>query len=173
MSIPQLEVALTPFVSMHDLHLLLYKQRCHIMKHNLSVIKAAWLKCSPQQGNVQNLCYPFPDLRSRSHLKVQNWLKIIIKFCVRSINPIPIKEFSTNLAEMFTSTRECAEPMSPMCQLKVKVTIKGQISNNKILNTMSCLLCKSYTNWKIFFNLGANVHLNKGVCRTHVTLFPA
>ena len=64
-----------------------------------------------------------------------------------SINPIPIEGFSSNLAEKFTSTRGCAEPM---CQLKVKVTtIKGQISNDPIWDIMSCLLCKSYTNWKI------------------------
>ena len=92
---------------------------------------------------------------------------------VRSINPIPIEGFSSNLAEMFTSTRGCAESMLPMCQLKVKVTIEGRISNNQILDIMLCLLCKSYTNWKIFFNLGSNVHLNMGMCRTHVTLFPA
>jgi len=63
--------------------------------------------------------------------------------------------------------------MLPMCQLKVKVTIEAQISNNQILDIMSFLLCKSYTNWKIFFNLGSNVHLNKGMCRTHVTFLPA
>jgi hypothetical protein len=27
---------------------------------------------------------------------------------------------------------------------------------------------RSYTNWRIFFKLGSNVHLNKGMCRTHV-----
>jgi len=36
--------------------------------------------------------------------------------------------------------------MLPMCQLKAKVTIEGQISNNQILDIMSCPLCKSYTN---------------------------
>jgi len=100
----------------------------------------------------------------------------IIRFVAsisHSLNPIPIEGFSSNLAEMFTSTRGCAEPMLPMCQLKVKVTIKGQISSNQILDIMSCPLCKSYTNWKVFFNLGSNVHLNKGMCRTHVTLLPA
>jgi len=60
--------------------------------------------------------------------------------------------------------------MLPMCQLKVKVTIEGQISNNQILDIMLCPLCKSYTNWNIFFNLGSNVHLNTGMYRTHVTL---
>jgi len=42
---------------------------------------------------------------------------------VCSINPIPIKGVSSNLAEMLTSTRGCTEPM---CQLKVKVTLEGQ-----------------------------------------------
>jgi hypothetical protein len=32
----------------------------------------------------------------------------------------------------------------------------------------SCPLYNSYTNWKIFFKFGSNVHLNKGMCRTHV-----
>jgi hypothetical protein len=67
-------------------------------------------------------------------------------FHVRSINPIPIEGFSSNFAQMFTSTRGCAELMLPMCQLKVNVTIEGQISNNQILHSMSCPLCKSYTN---------------------------
>jgi len=48
-----------------------------------------------------------------------------------------------------------------MCQLKVKVTIEGQMSNNQILDIMSCPLCKSYTYWNIFFNLGSIVHLTK------------
>jgi len=32
--------------------------------------------------------------------------------------------FPSNLNDTFTSTRGCAEPMLPMCQLKVKVTVK-------------------------------------------------
>ena len=38
--------------------------------------------------------------------------------------------------------------MGNMCQLKVKVTIKGQLLNKQILDIMFCLLCKSYTNGK-------------------------
>jgi len=96
-----------------------------------------------------------------------------LHYRVRSTNPIPIEGFSSNLAEMFTSTRRCAEPMLSTCKLKVKVTIEGQILNNRILDIMSCPLCKSYTNRNIFFNLGSNVYLNKGMCRTHVSLYPA
>jgi hypothetical protein len=53
-----------------------------------------------------------------------------LHFRVRSIDPIPIEGFSPNLAQMFTSTRACADPVLPVCQLKVKVTIEGQISNS-------------------------------------------
>ena len=47
------------------------------------------------------------------------------------------------------STRGCAEPMLPMCQLKVKVTVKCQILNKQILDIMSCPLYKPYTNGRI------------------------
>ena len=46
--------------------------------------------------------------------------------------------FPSNLNDTFTSTRGCAEPMLPMCQLKVKVTVKCQILNKQILDIMSC-----------------------------------
>jgi len=35
-----------------------------------------------------------------------------------------------------------------MCQLKVKLTVKGKILNKQILDIMFSLLCKSYTNGK-------------------------
>jgi len=50
--------------------------------------------------------------------------------------------------------------MLPMCQLKVKVTVKGQILNKQILDIMFCLLCKSYTNGKKIFNLGSVAHVS-------------
>ena len=50
---------------------------------------------------------------------------------VRSIIPLLMEGFSSNLNDTFTSTRGCAEPMLPMCQLKVKVTVKGQIFNKQ------------------------------------------
>jgi len=59
-----------------------------------------------------------------------------------------MERFLSNLNDTFTSTRGCAEPMLSMCQLKVKVTVKGQILNKQILDIMFCLLCKSYTNGK-------------------------
>ena len=51
---------------------------------------------------------------------------------VRSITPLLIEGFPSNLNDTFTSTRGCAEPMLPVCQLKVKVTVKCQILNKHI-----------------------------------------
>jgi len=68
--------------------------------------------------------------------------------------------FSSNLNDTFTSTMGCAEPMLSMCQLKVKVTVKGKILNKQILDIMFCLLCKSYTNGKIIFNIGSVAHVS-------------
>ena len=50
---------------------------------------------------------------------------------VRSITPLLMKGFPSNLNDTFTSTRGCAEPMLPMCQVKVKVTVIGQIFNKQ------------------------------------------
>jgi len=60
-----------------------------------------------------------------------------------------MEEFPSNSNDTFTSTRGCAEPMWPMCQLKVKVTVKCQILNKQLLDFMSCPLYKPYTNGKI------------------------
>ena len=54
----------------------------------------------------------------------------VIIYCAHSINPIVFAGFSTNLAQMFTSSRQCAKPMLPLFQLKVKVTFEGQISDS-------------------------------------------
>jgi len=67
---------------------------------------------------------------------------------VRSITPLLMEGFPSNLNDTFTSCRGCAEPMLPMCQLKVKVTVKCQILNKQILD-MSCSLYKLYTNGRI------------------------
>jgi len=68
---------------------------------------------------------------------------------VRSITPLLMAGFPSNLNDTFTSTRGCAEPKLPMCQVKVKVTVKCQILNKQILDFMSCPLYKPYTNGRI------------------------
>jgi len=50
--------------------------------------------------------------------------------------------------------------MLPMCQLKVKVTVKDQIFNKQILHIMSCPLYNSFTNKTISFKIEWHIHLN-------------
>jgi len=70
--------------------------------------------------------------RSRSQLKVKYWTnKYYTLYRVCSITPLLMKGFPSNLNDTFTSTRGCAEPMLPMCQIKLKVTVKCQINQNK------------------------------------------
>jgi len=68
--------------------------------------------------------------------------------------------FPSNLNDKFTSTKGCAEPILSMCQLKVKVIVKGQLFNKQILHIMLCLLYNSFTNGRIFFKLEWHIHLN-------------
>jgi len=57
-----------------------------------------------------------------------------------------------------------------MCQIKVKVSVKGQIFNKQILHSMSCLLYDSFTNGRISLELEWHIHLNKDMCRAHVSV---
>ena len=102
---------------------------------------------SPQLGDVQSPCCPCVSSRSRSQLKVKYLTNKYYTLChVRSITPLLMEGFPSNLNDTFTSTRWCAKPM---CQLKVKVTLKCQILNKQILDFMSCPLYKPYTNGRI------------------------
>ena len=86
---------------------------------------------------------PCVSSKSMSQLKVKYLTNKYYTFCrVCSITPLLMEEFPLNLNYTFTSTSGCAEPMLPMCQLKVKVTVKCQILNKQILDIMSCPLYK-------------------------------
>jgi len=109
---------------------------------------------SPQLGNVQSPCCSCVSSRSRSQFKVEYLTNKYYTFCrVRSITHLLMEGFSLNLNDTFTSTRGCAELMLPMCQIKVKVTVKCQILNKQILDIMSCPLFKPYTNGRISLNV--------------------
>jgi len=109
---------------------------------------------SPQLGDEQSPCCPCVSSRSRSQLKVKHLTNKYDTFCrVRSITPLLMEGFLSYLNDTITSTRGCAEPMLPMCQLKVKVTVKGQIFNKQILHILSCPLFNSFTDVMIFFKL--------------------
>jgi len=80
--------------------------------------------------DVQSPCCPCVSSRSRSQLKVKYLTNKYYTLChVRSITPLQMEGFPSNLNDTFISTRGCAEPMLPMCQLKVKVTVRCQIFN--------------------------------------------
>ena len=91
---------------------------------------------------------PMCQLKVKITVKGQILNKYYSLCHVRIITPLLMEGFPSNLNDTFTSTWGCAEPMLSMCQLKVKVTVKGQILNKQILDIVLCLLCKSYTNGK-------------------------
>jgi len=112
---------------------------------------------------------PMCQLKVKVTVKGQIFNKQYYTLCrVRSITPLLMEGFPSNLNDTFTPTRGCAEPMLPMCQLKVKVTVKGQILNKQILDIMSCPLYKPYTNGRISFKLEWHINLNYGMRRAHV-----
>jgi len=109
---------------------------------------------SPQLGDVQSPCCPCVSSISRSQLKVKYLTNKYYTLChVRSITPLLMKGFPSNLNVTFTSTRGYAEPMLPICQLKVKVKVKCQILNKQILDIKSCPLYKPYTNGRISLDM--------------------
>jgi len=110
--------------------------------------------------DVQSPCCPCVSSRSKSQLKVKYLTNKYYTLCrVRSITLLLMEGFPSNLNDTFTSTRGWAEPMMPMCQLKVKVTVKGQIFNKQILHIMSCPLYNSFTTGRISFKLEWHIHL--------------
>jgi len=106
---------------------------------------------SPQLGDVQSPCCLCVSSRSRSQLKVKYLTNKYYTFCrVRSITPLLMEGFPSNLNDTFTSTRGCAEPMLPMCQLKVKVTIKCQILKQTNIRHYVMSSLKTLYQWKDF-----------------------
>ena len=52
-----------------------------------------------------------------------------IRYLFKTSNK-PYQRYShDSLAQMLTSTMQCAEAMSPLCRFKVKVTLEGQMSD--------------------------------------------
>ena len=50
-----------------------------------------------------------------------------LEYLVRSTSPEPFKRFSLNFAQMFLSARRCAETMTQLRRLKVKVPHQGHV----------------------------------------------
>jgi len=78
------------------------------------------------------LMLPMCQVKVKVIVKGQIFNKQYYTLCrVRSITLLLMEGFPSNLNDTFTSTRGCAEPMLPMCQVKIKVTVKGQIFNKQ------------------------------------------
>ena len=77
---------------------------------------------SVHQNMISSTTPRFVQTQGQVHVKVMG---LSLEFCVRSISPIPLEGFSLNFGHMFASVRQCAEPISQPCQLKVKVTGQG------------------------------------------------
>ena len=107
---------------------------------------------------MQNPWLIYADSRSRSQLKI---IWFTLEFHDHSISPLPLEGFSSNFGQMI-SVRPCSEPMTHLCILKVKVTVKG----HRINPWISCLLHISFTCIRIFIKLWSN-DLSETVCRTH------
>ena len=73
------------------------------------------------------------------------------------------ERFSWNFSQMFALVRQCAEPITQACRLKVKVIVKG----HEFEPWISCSLHIFWTLWKIFIKFGSNVRLSEMMCRTH------
>ena len=52
-------------------------------------------------------------------------LGFTLQFYARFISPEPLKRFSLNFTQMFLLVRQCAEPLTQLRILKVKVTLQG------------------------------------------------
>ena len=83
-----------------------------------------------------------------------------LEFGFSSISPLPLERFSLDLSQMFASVRWCAEPITQLCWLKVKVTIEGHQFEPWILRALHC-----HSDRLVVF--GSNVCLSEMACRTY------
>ena len=120
---------------------------------------------------MQYPCCPCVSSRSSSQLKVKYQTIKYQTLChVRSVSPTLIERFSLIVAQMFISTRGCAEPMLPFSRLKVKVTLKGQKLTQKIFLHFNTYLNISETRESICLKLNIYMKCHLPFCYTlHMT----
>ena len=79
-------------------------------------------KCLSQWDGVQNQLLSYADSRSRSHFK---FIGCTLEFRILSVFPQAFVRFSLNITQMFLSVSWCAQPVTQLHILKVKVTVQG------------------------------------------------
>ena len=83
------------------------------------------LNCTQMSLSVRRCAEHMTRLR-RNKVKVTLQGHVINPLIlVRSISPEPFERFSLNFTKMFLSVRRCAEPMTQLRRLNVKVTLQG------------------------------------------------
>ena len=89
--------------------------------------------------------------RSKSQLKVKyQTIKYKTWGHVRSVSPTQVERVSLILAQMFTSARECAEPILPFCRLKSRSHFKLKYCLRKYCYILTCFF-KYFWNLKTIF----------------------
>ena len=71
---------------------------------------------------------------------------------------LPLEECSLNFDQMFASVRWCAEPITQLCWLKVKVTIEGHQFEPWILSLLHC-----HSDCLVKF--GSNIRFSEMMCK--------
>ena len=122
-------------------------------------------QCSTQEGGVQSTWPSNLNSRSRSQVMVEG---LMHDFQVRSISLEPSGRFSFSFTQMFISVRRCAEIMTRLHRLKVKVTLQGHVIYPSI--RVRCISPEYF--WTLFINLHSNVPLSEVECRTNDSATP-
>ena len=108
---------------------------------------------------MQSQWLNYPDSGSRSHFKVMGFM---LEFRAGSISPEAFERSSLNFTHIFLSVRCCAEPMTWLHRLIVKVTLQVY----GIYPSISCPLYICRALWTIIIKLHPYVLLSDTVCRT-------
>jgi hypothetical protein len=110
----------------HSLAKLAKGQSFYVCSVNLipvKVLSTNWIWCSTQQGCVQNTCCHCAGLRS-----------VTLKVKYQTILCPLLRHFPLNLAQMFTSTRQCDKPIWTFCVC----TINSYFSSDILTFQVTC-----------------------------------
>ena len=96
----------------------------HISLPPLKDFHHVLLKCFSQWDSTESTYPSYLYSRSRTYVKFKEFT---LDFCVRSISPESLGRFYLNFTQMLFSVSQCAEPMTRLCKLYVRVTLKGRV----------------------------------------------
>ena len=149
----------------------LFKKRDHTVNFGWDFLLYPHHKMWGGGAIMDSLCRVRPSVRPSS---VRRSVGRSVSIIVSALQILyQLKGFLQTWQKCSPQQEDVQNPCCPRVSSRSRSQLKVKYQKNQILDIMSCPLCKSYTNRNIFFNLGSNVYLNKGMCRTHVSLYPA